>query len=263
MNTNNTIVRDVDDKQKCYVTITTNKAEVRQAQALRYQVFSEEMGATLNTSLSGYDIDAFDDYCQHVLVRESITHQVVGCTRILTNEQAKLAGGFYSESEFDLSRVLRLEGRFMEIGRTCVHPEYRTGGVITLLWSGIARFMVEEGFDYLMGCASIPMPTDDHHSLFDHFRERYFSNDQLRVTPKIPLRKTVEEDTFNLDTPSLLKAYLRLGAQICGEPYWDADFKVADVFILLDLDNLQDRYMKHFVNRATRPTHNTLHTVAA
>ncbi|ALG68529.1 GNAT family N-acetyltransferase [Beggiatoa leptomitoformis] len=261
MNTSSTIVRGVYDKQKCYVSITTDKTEVRQAQALRYQVFSEEMGATLNTSLSGYDIDIFDDYCQHVLVRESDTHQVVGCTRILTSEQARLAGGFYSESEFDLSRVLQREGRFMEIGRTCVHPDYRTGGVITLLWSGLARFMVEEGFDYLMGCASIPMPTADHHSLFDRFRERYFSDDQLRVTPKIPLRKTVE-DTFNLDIPSLLKAYLRLGAQICGEPYWDADFKVADVFIFLDLDNLQDRYMKHFVDRA-RPTPHTLHSVAA
>lgn len=234
---------------KFEVSLATELEEIRQAQALRYQIFSEEMGAQISTPIPACDVDRFDAYCQHLFVREKQTEQIIGYTRILTSEQAQNAAGFYSESEFDLSQVLKLPGRFIEVGRTCVHANYRNGVIMGLLWSGLARFMVEQRFDYLMGCASIPMPYNHYNSLFTRLQARHSTPAHLRVIPKVPLLKEGQHNEPILPVPSLLKAYLRLGAQICGDPCWDSVFKVADVFILVRMADLQQRYVKHFVNR--------------
>lgn len=236
-------------RQRFSVSLASNLDEVREAQALRYQVFAEEMGAILETRLPLYDVDEFDAYCHHVLVRDQDTGQVVGCTRLLTSEEAKISGGFYSQSEFDLSQVLALPAKFMEIGRTCVHIDYRNGLIISLLWSQVAKFMAEHSVDYLMGCASIPLQDDRRNALFSELVERYSSHADLRVYPKVPLRPDHENVEPPLPIPPLLRAYLRLGAQICGEPCWDANFKVADVFILVGFENLQKRYIRHFFDR--------------
>lgn len=247
-----------DMSAKFYVGFATDLAEIRQAQALRYQIFSEEMGAQINTVMPTYDIDHFDPYCHHLIVQEKKTHRIIGYTRILTSEQAKAAGGFYSESEFDLSQILKLPGRFIEVGRTCVHSDYRNGVIMGLLWSGLARFMVANHFEYLMGCASIPMRDDQYNILFTRLQEHYATPYDVKVRPKTPLRKEKEGKQSILPTPPLLKAYLRLGARIAGEPCWDPTFKVADVFILLSIHNLQQRYLKHFIHRAQ-----VIHEIAA
>ncbi len=238
-----------------YVSLAQKTDEVRQAQQLRYRVFAEEMGAKLHSDVALHDCDDFDPHCQHLLIREAVNHQLVGCTRILTSDQVIQAGGYYSESEFDLSNIRQLSGRIMEIGRTCVATEYRNGSMMNLLWAGLAQFMVTGQFDYMMGCASIPMSDNYYHEGFNQLQQRYGVAPHLQVTPKVPLLKLddAEIPAQALEIPSLLKAYLRLGVKICGEPCWDEDFKVADVFILLDIkQQLQARYMKHFVNRAHR-----------
>ena len=236
-------------QQRFSVSLASNLEEVREAQALRYQVFAEEMGATLETTLPLHDVDKFDTYCHHVLVRDQNVGKVVGCTRILTSEEAKISGGFYSQSEFDLSQILALPAKLMEIGRTCVHSDYRNGLIISLLWSQVAKFMAEHGVDYLMGCASIPLRDNRRNPLFSELIERHSTGSHLRVYPKVPLRQDNENSEPPLPIPPLLRAYLRLGAQICGEPCWDADFKVADVFILVGFENLQKRYIRHFFDR--------------
>jgi putative hemolysin len=236
-------------RQRFSVSLASNLDEVREAQVLRYQVFAEEMGATLETPLPLHDVDEFDAYCHHVVVRDQDTGKVVGCTRLLTSEEAKISGGFYSQSEFDLSQVLALPAKFMEIGRTCVHADYRNGLIISLLWSQVAKFMAENAVDYLMGCASIPLRDDRRNALFSELVERYSSHADLRVYPKVSLRQDHDSTEPPLPIPPLLRAYLRLGAQICGEPCWDANFKVADVFILVGFENLQKRYIRHFFDR--------------
>lgn len=247
-----------------YVTLAKNIAEVRQAQALRYHVFAEEMGAKLHSYLPNHDVDHFDAYCHHLLVREKQTHQVIGCTRILTNERIQMAGGFYSESEFDLSPILNnLPGRFIEVGRTCVHPHYRNGNIISLLWSGLAHFMVENNFNYLMGCVSIPMPNNHYHNLFTELQNKHGISPHLRVLPRNPLLRQGNQQDTTVTLPPLFKAYLRLGVQVCGDPCWDPDFQVADVFILVNQNNLQQRYMKHFVARAQHIQQQVIHEVAA
>lgn len=227
-------------------------AEVRAAQRLRYDIFAGEMGARLHNQMPGLDHDHLDPYCRHVLVWEPLTMQLIGCTRILSGESAQRAGGFYSQGEFDMNPILALPGRFAEIGRTCVHRDYRNGTTITALWSGIARFVAEQRIDYLIGCASIPLGENGAmaQAIFSELAQRYLTPDSLRVKPLIPLPRhdILARDDYPL--PPLLKAYLRVGAQICGEPFLDEDFQVADVFILLSTQQLTRRYARHFLERA-------------
>lgn len=234
------------------VELARSREAIREAQRLRYAIFAGEMGAKLHNRLPGLDHDRLDDYCQHLIVRDGLG-QVVGCTRILTAEAAKRAGGFYSQTEFDLTPVLALPGRLMEIGRTCVHPDYRNGATIGALWSGLAAFIAERNIDYLIGCASIPLGENGAmaQTVFSALAQRYLTPESLRVKPLIPLPRhdIVARDDYPL--PPLLKAYLRVGAQICGEPFLDEDFQVADVFILLSTRQLARRYARHFLERAT------------
>ena len=115
------------------IRFATSKRELEAAQQLRYRVFAQEMNAHCDGEREGFDIDRFDAYCQHLLVVDEVSDRVVGCYRILTDARAVQAGGYYSQGEFDLTRVLGLPGRFMEVGRTCVDPSYRSGAVIALL----------------------------------------------------------------------------------------------------------------------------------
>lgn len=232
------------------VAFARSREEVRAAQRLRYAVFAEEMGAKLHNHIPGLDHDRLDGYCQHLIVRDGID-QVVGCTRILTPEAARRAGGFYSQTEFDIAPVLALPGRFMEIGRTCVHPDYRSGATISTLWSGLAAFIAEQGIDYLIGCASIPLGEDgsDAQALYAELAQRHLVPEALRVKPHLPLPRRDGVARGGHMVPPLLKAYLRLGARIGGEPCLDPDFKVADVFILLSTARIERRYARHFLDR--------------
>ncbi len=226
--------------------------EVRAAQRLRYDIFAREMGARLHNQIPGLDHDHLDPYCRHVLVWDPLTTQLIGCTRILTGDSARRAGGFYAQGEFDISSVLALPGQFAEIGRTCVHRDYRNGVTIAALWSGIARFVAEQRIDSLIGCASIPLGEDGAmaQAIFSELAQRCLTPDNLRVKPLIPLprRDILARDDYPM--PPLLKAYLRVGAKICGEPFLDEDFQVADVFILLATRQLTRRYARHFLERA-------------
>lgn len=226
--------------------------EVRAAQQLRYDIFAREMGARLHNQIPGLDHDHLDPYCRHVLVRDAATQQLIGCTRILSEDSARRAGGFYSQNEFDIAPVLALPGRFAEIGRTCVHRNYRNGVTISALWSGIARFVAEQQIDYLIGCASIPLGENGAmaQAIFSELAQRHLTAEEVRVKPLIPLPRhdIVARDDYPM--PPLLKAYLRVGAKICGEPFLDEDFQVADVFILVSTRQITRRYARHFLDRA-------------
>ncbi len=232
------------------VALAQSPAEIRATQQLRYAIFAEEMGAKLNNTQPGLDHDALDGYCQHLLVRDDLG-QIVGCTRILTADAAREAGGFYSESEFDLTPILKLPGRLMEIGRTCVHPHYRNGATISTLWSGLAAFIAEHRIDYLIGCASIPLGANAHAAcaLYSELAQRYLVTESLRVQPRFPLPRYEGIAHPVGPLPPLLKAYLRLGARIGGEPCLDLDFQVADLLILLETRQIERRYARHFLDR--------------
>lgn len=231
------------------VSFAQTEEEVREAQRLRYSVFAEEMGARLPDAQSGLDRDLFDPFCEHLLVRDNDTLEVVGTYRLLTPQQARKLGSFYSQTEFDLTRLLHLSERMVEVGRSCVHPAYRSGATIALLWSGLARYMQQHGYDYLIGCASIPMADGGHAaaSIFRHIGMEHMSPVEWRVFPRHRLPLESLDNTLNAPLPPLLKGYMRLGCYVCGEPAWDPDFNTADLMLILPLALMNQRYARHFL----------------
>lgn len=226
--------------------------ELEAAQRIRFKVFAEEMGAKLPSAHLGLDIDRFDKYCDHLLVRDHSNEKVVGTYRILPPEQAIKAGGYYSETEFDISRLANLRDRMVEVGRSCVHEDYRDGATITQLWSGLAEYVTKNNHEYLIGCASISMGDGGHYaaSVYNKIHKLHAAPAEYRVFPHC--RLPLESLNQNLDViiPPLIKGYLRLGAYIAGEPAWDPDFNCADVFILMPVSRMNARYAKHFMRQA-------------
>ena len=229
--------------------IASDEATVRRALRLRYQVFAGEMGARLHNLEPGLDRDEFDAYCDHLVVVDRTLDQVIGCTRLLRDDQARRLGRFYSEGEFELETVLSRPGRFLEIGRTCVAPGYRGGLVIAALWSELADYVARGHFDFLMGCASIsPGPSGFAvDAVYRQLAADQLGPAELGVRPRVPVPPHQRCRRDESGIPPLLQAYLRLGAWVCGEPCWDPDFNVMDVFILLSLERLTERYERRFI----------------
>ena len=235
------------------VHLASSAEDIAATQRLRHQVFVEEMGANLPRQPGGLEQDDFDPYCLHLMVTDPRCGQLVGSTRLLLEEGARAIGMFYSETEFHLQPVLSLDGRFMEVGRTCIHPHYRSGAAIRALWNGIARLVVEFDIDHLIGCASLPMDAQGAHAqaIMDRIRPRYFTGPDLRVAPRLALSEIFPlPHEVPVVLPALLKAYLRLGARIGGEACWDPVFNVADVFVLLHREQLAPRYARSFLECA-------------
>lgn len=257
--TANPPLKKVSPTPSLNVELASSPEAIEAAQRLRYQIFAEEMGAEVKGHNEGLDRDHYDDYCHHLLVRDRRTQEVVGCTRILTQKNARLAGSFYSENEFDMQALQHLKGNVIEIGRTCIHADYRNGSGIAVLWSGLAQFMQLHQTDYMIGCASISMSDGgmQTRAIMQKIREKHLSPNDLRVQPLKPLPPSDNQSDETIPTskrlhmPPLVKAYLRLGAWVAGEPCFDPDFNVADIFILLNVDNLNARYHRHFIKGAT------------
>ncbi|WP_028695212.1 L-ornithine N(alpha)-acyltransferase [Pseudomonas cremoricolorata] len=239
---------DTCTERRLHAERLVGPAALEEAQALRYTVFSSEFQARLNGAEQGLDTDDYDIHCRHIGVRDLNTGKLVATTRLLDHQAANNLGRFYSEEEFSLHGLGQLQGPILELGRTCVDPAYRNGGTIAVLWSELAEVLNEGNYSYLMGCASIPMQDGgvQAHAVMQRLRERYLCNQHLRAEPKNPLPNLALPSNVTAELPPLLKAYMRLGAKICGEPCWDEDFQVADVFILLKRDQLCPRYARHF-----------------
>jgi len=176
-------------KRQLKVELAETQSDFDQAYALRYKVFVEEQGLSLTTVDSGMEHDLFDPYCHHLLVKdEAINNEVVGTYRILPFHQAKQVGGFYSETEFDLSNIQPMFKNLVEVGRSCIHQDYRTEGVIGLLWARIAQYMQDNGYEYLMGCASISMADGEVNALkvYQSLKHICLSPEVWRVYPLNP-----------------------------------------------------------------------------
>ncbi|GAB3627114.1 GNAT family N-acetyltransferase [Pandoraea terrae] len=238
-------------KPNLAVAWARNENELREAQRLRFEVFAEEMGATLKGP-AGLDVDEFDEYCDHLLVRDQDTLKVVGTYRVLPPEQAKRLGRLYSESEFDLSRLEHLRPKMLETGRSCVHPSYRGGAVIMALWSGLADYMLRHGLETMLGCASVPMADGGHYaaSLYRKLQASAMAPSEYHAVPRIALPVDELNATLEVEPPALVKGYLRLGARICGAPAWDPDFNTADFLTFFRLSDINPRYARHFLGAA-------------
>ena len=230
--------------------------DVRAAQALRYQVFATEMGALLCVppgSPAGHDVDRFDPFCEHLLVRtlgaDGRSGAVIGTYRVLTPAAAQQAGGLYSETEFDLTRLQPLRGQMVELGRSCIHPDHRSGGAIMVLWGALAEFMLRNGLDTMIGCASVTMRDGGHYaaSLWKQLERTHLAAPEWQVQPRLALPVADLRHDLQVEPPPLIKGYLRCGARILGAPAWDPDFNTADLPMMMRIADLPARYKRHFI----------------
>ncbi|MBB5783034.1 GNAT family N-acetyltransferase [Nonomuraea jabiensis] len=229
------------DTGRYTIGMATSPADVQAAQRLRHEVFAEEMGARLDSPVSGLDVDRFDAYCDHLLVRDG--REVVGTYRLLPPGRTER---LYSDGEFDLARLAPLRKGLVEAGRTCVHPDHRGGAVVALMWAGIARYMVAGGHQWLAGCCSVPL--DDAGAVAAAVVDRVpLGPEEYRVTPRTPWRPRGVARSDRFVPPALLRGYLRLGSWVCGAPAHDRDFGTADFFVLLSMANVNTRYLRHFL----------------
>jgi len=231
-----------------FYSMARSHSEVAEAQRLRYKVFAEEMGARLSGD-GRRDRDGFDALCDHLLVRDKETGEVVGTYRILDPEMAREARGYYSGTEFDITRLLHLAPTMVEVGRSCVHPRYRNGATIALLWAGLAKYMMKHGYQHMIGCASIGMTDGGYNaaSVYARLAEKHLSPPEYRVFPRTPLPLGALGIGTEPVVPPLIKGYMRLGAYVCGEPAWDPDFNTADLLVLLPLSRISQHYLRHFM----------------
>ncbi len=248
------------------IRLACSKAEVIKAQELRYQVFYEAMGAKPSPSvqLLKRDFDAYDDFCDHLLVIDQSRSDengicVVGTYRLLRKSVAARHQGYYSASEFELNRLKEYSGEHVELGRSCVDPEYRGKAIMQLLWRGIADYIMEHDISLMFGCASFPGTDMDQMASALSYLSLYHkapSEWQPRAqTERYVDMRLLEEDRVDMrqamrEMPALIKGYLRVGGVIGDGAVIDADFNTVDVCLLVETSNITGRYQRHFLENA-------------
>jgi len=236
------------------VKIADQASEIEEAQRLRFQVFNLELNKGLQSSYArGLDIDEFDAVCDHLIVRDLKSGDVVGTYRLLRGSAARRHGGFYSEKEFDLSRIKDLDGELLELGRSCARKDFRDRALIPLMWEAIAEQVRMHQVRYLFGCGSL-YTTDVGavDAMFSMLKSHYYAPDAQRVFPVESCRfvglteqiRGADEPGQFQKLPSLIKGYLRIGALVGGPPALDREFGTADFFLLLDFGTLKEEYLK-------------------
>lgn len=239
--------------------LSTDPDLIDAAQRLRHDVFSSEPGFTLPANPSsgeGRDADRFDEYCDHLLVREETSGELVGCYRMLPPPGAIAAGSLYTATEFDVRGWDELRPSLVEMGRAVVRADHRNGAVVLLMWAGILAYLDRSGYDHVAGCVSVPVndPTGEHppgsqiRGVRDLVARRHAASERYTVHPFRP----VVIDGRGLDDiaaparpaiPALMRGYLRLGARVCGAPAHDPEFGVGDFPALLNKSTADIRYL--------------------
>lgn len=234
------------------LVVSSDREHRLAAQRLRHSVFDAEPGFAIRTDT---DADRFDEFCDHLLVRDERTERFVGCYRMLPPDAAFAAGGYYTETEFDLAEFAPLRSRMVEMGRACVDRDHRNGAVLPLMWAGVLRYLRLTGHDWLIGCVSVPMGEDvtgaNVRAVRDFLRSGHAGPVTARPYRPVPGIETVPVPNRAV-LPPLLRGYLRLGATICGDPAHDPDFGVADFVALLGLHQADERYLNRLTAAANR-----------
>jgi putative hemolysin len=239
------------------VKLASNLTELDAAMRLRFEVFNLELQEGLISSYDrGYDTDAYDAYCDHLIVKDTTSDEVVGTYRLLRGSQAERHIGFYSENEFDLSNLKRLGGEMLELGRSCIAATHRSFATLNLLWSAIAKYATERNLSHLFGCASLHVSAArEVKPVYSYLRANHYAPEKYRVYPVESCRMAISEDADEeVDARAalrklspILKGYLRAGAMICGAPAYDADFGTADVLAILEMEKMAGRYKQRYV----------------
>jgi putative hemolysin len=242
------------DAPRYTLLLSTDPDLIDAAQRLRHDVFTSEPGFALAGSADGRDADRFDEYCDHLLVRDDRTGELVGCYRMLPPPGAIAAGGLYTATEFDVRALDVLRPSLVEMGRAVVRADHRNGAVVLLMWAGILAYLDHAGYDHVTGCVSVPVagaadePAGTQiRGVRDFVLRRHAA--PYTVHPYRPVLvdgKTLDEidPPARVTVPALMRGYLRLGAKVCGEPAHDPAFGVGDFPALLDKRQADVRYLR-------------------
>lgn len=237
--------------------------EVRAAQRLRYKVFYEEFGAKPNEAVAREerDFDEYDPLTDHIIVvdesQSTIEGQIVGTYRLLRQGRLPKDFPFYTSHEFDISSLLKSGGNLLELGRSCVLPEYRTRPVMQLLWQGISAYVDEHNIDVLFGCASLQgTNVSDVAEQLSYLYHFHCAPEDLcpRVLPHVGVdmniipKEQIEPNARRIfsDLPPLIKGYLRVGCMIGNGAYVDNQFNCIDVCIVVPTEQIASRYARHY-----------------
>jgi putative hemolysin len=251
------------EKEHFLVKFAETPSEIEAAKRLRYDVFMAEQGHLAEKkAATQIDEDKFDPYCLHLIIVNRDDNDIIGTYRVHPGVVATQGLGFYSEQEFKFEGLDKIAHTIVEVGRSCVKPEYRNGAVVALLWSGMAAVHARTGCKYLLGCVSLST-TDPAigYAVREYMRKQgdVFTK-AVKATPqddfKLPMPAPEEIDAYvNGDRkaelrqwlPPLLKGYLRLGAKFGEEPVLDKEFGTIDFLVLFDFDEMVTKYARHFL----------------
>ena len=248
------------------VRLAHDTAEIEASQSLRYRVFYEEMAAQPTAAMQAAerDFDAFDPICDHLLVldtkRGNGPEGVVGSYRLLRREIALEHGGFYSADEYDIAPLQRYPGRVLELGRSCVDAEYRSGPTMQLLWQGITAYMIYHEIAVMFGCASLPGTNPQEHAEVLSYLHHYHlappavrprALPERRVDMNFMPAEEVDQRRARAALPPLIKGYLRLGGCVGDGAVVDAQFNTTDVCVVVNTELVTDRYLRHYQRAVT------------
>lgn len=252
---------DTDIQDRIVLRLARNEDEIRAAQKLRYIVFYEEFGAKASPEVAEArrDFDEYDQYADHLIIidedRPVEEGQIVGTYRLFTRDRLPEDKEFYTSHEFDISALTRSGAKLLELGRSCVLPEYRTKHVMQKLWGGIADYLAEHQIDLMFGCASL-QGTSPEAAIGQLAYLKYFHEPPENLCPvanpdctdglHLPEKETLNAKRIFASFPPLIKGYLRLGCYIGKGAYLDTDFNCIDVCIIMPTNKVPTKYIKHY-----------------
>jgi putative hemolysin len=243
------------DRKNFIIKTASNATELYEALKLRHDIFIEEL--LHKTNKSGVDLDHFDKKCDHLLIIDKKTGKLIGTYRLQSSLHTKR---WYTATEFHMRQIRKLPGNKLELGRACVHPDYRNGVTISMLWEGIHAYMTASDTRYMFGCSSIKtMDKEEIKRIYYYLQQQDHVTEDLKVRPKGKfkvhgLRRHLKKhprfagsmDSTNIldKIPSLLQSYLKVGAKVCGSPAIDKSFRCIDFLTLLDVTDMREQYSR-------------------
>ncbi len=231
------------------VSLAITPNDLVECQRLRYLVFNLELKEGLCTSeRCGLDIDPFDPFCDHLMVHDLESGKLAGTYRLQTGETARRNFGYYGNQLFDFSVFDPVRSQMLELGRACVHVDFRNIMVLHALWKGIAVYATRMGSRYLVGCSSISSQDENYGAaMYESLKHRYLVEPSLRTVPQPGYEcRSTGEAVEVLRPPRLFRAYLDISARVCGPPAIDREFKTIDFLTLVDLQRLPERVVTRF-----------------
>jgi len=250
-----------EENSRYIIKTVQNGTELMEVLKLRYEVFySEYVGVVTDEGVPGIDVDKFDIQCDHLAIIEKKSGKTVGTYRLNCTRFNKK---FYSEKEFKMKSITELKGHKIELGRACVHPDYRSGATIAALWKGLGAYMKATDARYMFGCSSIHAEDTFQIALIHHWLEKYMDEDHKNVRPRKKFRDSRLEQTVETTfekrfapfreaagclVPPLLQSYLKAGGTVCGTPANDRSFRCYDYLTLIDREKMDKAFVRKFLD---------------